>query len=181
MPSQREIETLNRILAINWRVVDETRQRSQLRLFEEYLRRSALWSYALEWQDAHPIISDFPARLVEGVLAAPVNTTLMQQTLRTLGKTSVYERMLLTRVLNWAAIAERESVLAYGLPDLYEPIIVFYERGGWISKGGQEGEWEVSGVYDILQRSPAYIDLPEYALDAHALDALDARADDGMV
>lgn len=178
MASQRETETLNRILDINWRQGDVTRRRSQLMLFDEYLRRAGIWSHALSWQEAHPIASDIPARIAPHIRATPVNTTLMQQSLRTLGKTSVYERMLLTRALNWAAIADHDIVVRHRLPDLYEPLLLFYERGGWLNKGEQESTWEISGVSDVIHRAHTYRDLPELELDLEHLNNLDKGLDD---
>ncbi|MEM6281157.1 MAG: hypothetical protein AAF787_03110 [Chloroflexota bacterium] len=170
-----ETFTLNRILGLDWQGGDPSRQRSQLALFNEYLRRCALWSHALNWNTAHPVASDFPGHILPDVRATPVNATLMQQTLRTLGKTSVYERMLLTHILNWSAIADSATVRAFGLPDLYEPVLLFYERGGWLNKSAREGEWEISGVIDRIDRASAYHDLPPLDIDEALLDELDAE------
>lgn len=173
--TQREIMTLNRILSLNWQGGDANRRGSQLALFNEFLRRVALWCEALEWLDAHPIASDLPGRVLPRVRATPVNTTLMQQTLRTLGKTSVYERMLLTHVLNWSAIADRDEVLVYTLPDPYEPVLLFYERGGWLSKPHGQAGWEISGMVDYVHRAQAYTDLEPLQLETGFLDQLDAE------
>jgi len=178
MNGVRETDILNRILGLEWRGGDATRWPSQLALFGEYLRRFALWAHALDWEDAHPIGSDLPGRLVPGGQAAPVNTTLMQQTLRTLGNTSVYERMLLTRMLNWAAVADEPTVQAYNLPDPYEPLLMFYERGGWLDKAMGDHAWEISGRAEQLDRAWVHIDLEPIPLDdPDYLDELDQGAD----
>jgi len=169
------MDTLNRILSFDWRGGDNRRQASQLALFNEYLRRTALWCQVLDLADAHPIVTDLPNQLVTGIKATPVNTTLMQQTLRTVGKTNVYERMLLTRVLDWAAIADTDAVCRYGLPDPYEPLLLFYERGGWLAKTEQRGVWEISGAVDHIERAIAYLDLQPLPLDPVLLDELDAE------
>lgn len=173
MSNQREKQTLDRILNMNWRTGDPDRQPSQLALFNEYLRRVGLWYQALDIPDAHPIVSDLPGNLVEGIKAKPVSTTLMQQTLRTLGRTSIYERMLLTRALDWAAIADTDAVVTYNLPDPYEPLILFHERGGWLNKAGLDGEWNISGVVGTIHRAHAYCHLTPLDLNTAALDALD--------
>lgn len=173
MSSQHEMDTLNRILHIDWRGGDPTRQPSQLALFSEFLRRMGLWCMALDWHDAHPIASDLPGRVVPDMRAAPVNATLMQQTLRTLGNTSVYERMLLTHVLNWAAIAGEDAVQAYDLPDPYEPLLWFYERGGWLGKAEGENAWEISGIIERIEKAHTYHDLRPLHLDDALLDEMD--------
>ncbi|MEL6272022.1 MAG: hypothetical protein AAFR22_19615, partial [Chloroflexota bacterium] len=72
-----ETRTLNRILSLEWQGGDPSRQQSQLALFNEFLRRCALWSEALNWPTAHPIASDYPGHIVPDVRATPVNATLM--------------------------------------------------------------------------------------------------------
>ena len=173
MASQHETDTLNRILRLDWQQKTWQAHPSQQALFGEFLRRTAVWAVALNRADAHPIVTDFPAHVVPDVRATPVNTTLMQQTLRTLGDTSVYERMLLTHALNWAAIANYDAVLRYDLPDLYEPILWFYERGGWLRKNDQKQVWDVGGVEGRLDRAFTYINNEEVPLDAATLDAID--------
>jgi hypothetical protein len=172
--SQHEVETLNRILQLDWQGGDPNKQPSQLALFSEFLRRMGVWCVALGWHDAHPIASDLPARLVPDVRATPVNATLMQQTLRTLGKTSVYERMLLTNVLNWAAVAGFEAVQAYDLPDPYEPVLWFYERGGWLDKAEGDSAWEISGVIKRIDKAHVYHDDAPLPLDETLLDEIDS-------
>ncbi len=177
MNSEREATTLNRILSLEWQGGDLSRQTSQLALFGEYLRRFGRWCHRLEWWEAHPVASDLPGQLVTDDQAAPVNTTLMQQTLRTLGETTVYERMLLTRVLNWAAIADDETVLRYQLPDPYEPLLMFFERGGWLDKAQGDSAWKVSGRVERLNKAWTYHDLDAVPLDDPAyFNALDENA-----
>ena len=177
MNSEREAATLNRILSLDWQGGDPARTRSQLALFGEYLRRFGLWCKRLDWLDAHPVASDLPGRLMPAAQAAPVNTTLMQQTLRTLGKTSVYERMLLTRVLNWAAVVESNAVRAYNLPDPYEPLLMFFERGGWLDKAEGGSAWMISGEVEQLKKAWMYHNLDTIPLGNPAyFNALDENA-----
>lgn len=176
MANTHERDTLNRILDINWRGGDATRRCSQLALFDEYLRRVGLWCTHLGWTDAHPIVSDMPSRVAPNTRATPVNTTLMQQSLRTLGQTSVYERMLMTHVLNWSAAADKGLLALYDLPDLYEPLLWFYERGGWLSKGEREGEWNISGVLTVFAPLEAYATYEPLALEVGLLNAIDNEA-----
>ncbi len=175
MASQREIDTLNRILRLDWQHQQRKAFPSLEALFSEFLRRTGVWAIALNRADAHPIATDFPAHVVPTVRATPVNATLMQQTLRTLGHTSVYERMVLTHALNWAAIADDEAVLGYNLPDLYEPLLWFYERGGWLYKNDADNLWGIAGLEIPLERAFTYSKNEEVALDSDLLDALDVE------
>lgn len=172
MPGSHELDTLNRLLRIDWRTRDSARRPSQTALFHEYLRRVGVWCAALDWPEAHPVISDIPARINPDVTATPVNTTLIQQTMRTVGRTHVYERMMVTRVLNMAAVVDFEGDrLPYGMPNLYEPLLVFYERGGWVDRGAHG--WLLSGVPFELERAVAYRDITPLNL-YDDLDRLDA-------
>jgi hypothetical protein len=172
MPGMNETHTMNRLMEVNWRQQDQLRSHSQMALFREYLRRFAVWCEALDWPEAHPVMSDIPARINPDVQATPVNTTLTQQTMRTLGRTSVYERMMVTRALNLAAICDHmpEMIPAH-LPDLYEPLLCFFERGGWVAKGDATRNWVVSGQVGQLDPAHAYVDLTP--LDMMTLDLLD--------
>ena len=173
MLGQHEVKTLERILNMDWRTTDNSRHHSQVALFNEFLRRTGLWCVMLQWEEAHPIVSDIPGRIFSGLKAKPVNTVLLQQSLRTLGRTSVYERMLLTRVLNWAALDDMGMLDSYKLPDIYEPLLLFYERGGWLDKAPRTGEWEISGVYGEIDRAFAYSDVDPISLDDASLNAMD--------
>lgn len=176
MSDQREQATLDRLLGISYRGWDPHRQQSQLALFWEYMRRIGLWYAALDRHDAHPIVSDLPGDLIPGIKAKPVNATLLQQSLRTLGHTSVYERMLLTRALDWAVISTTDTVQDFNLPDAYEPLIIFYERGGWLNKAPNSSEWEISNIRATIDKAVAYAHNPPLDLSPAALDALDQSA-----
>ena len=174
MAGPREKHTLERILQMDWRNTDSTRQQSQLALFNEFLRRTGVWAVALNWGDAHPIVADIPGYIYDGLKAIPVNTVLLQQSLRTLGKTDVFERMLLTRALDWAALYDKGKLDMYNLPDIYEPLLMFYERGGWLEKVRGTDQWNISGVHGTIERAVYYHDLDPIALDNTTLDRLDA-------
>ncbi len=71
--------------------------------------------------------------------------------------------------IRWASVKNLPPVAALGLPDPYEPLILFYERGGSFHR--ESNFLELDGANVILS---AYFNLPPLPLDTAALDALDA-------
>jgi hypothetical protein len=77
--------------------------------------------------------------------------------------------MILTLALNCAVISNERRVEAYHLPDLYEPLLRFFEFGGWLDKGEFHGEWLISGQTEQIGYALAYLHLPVYRSDTGSL------------
>ena len=75
--------------------------------------------------------------------------------------------------VRWEALKNHPAVQALALPDLYEPLIRFYERGGWFRM--EHGDYIDLGGAMLGRGSPAsYAQHPALAsFDPAALDALD--------
>ncbi len=79
-----------------------------------------------------------------------------------------YSRKACWWSIRWASVKTHRYVVSLGLPDPYEPLIVFYERGGSFYR--EQGILYMDGA-NVMER--AYQDLPPLPLDPAALDALD--------
>lgn len=75
--------------------------------------------------------------------------------------------------VRWEALKCHPAVRELGLPDLYEPLIRFYERGGWFRM--EHGDYIDLGIIMVGKSSPASAaQYPALAsLDTAALDKLD--------
>lgn len=116
-------KALERLLAINWEYND-ARQDSHVALMKEYLRRATLWVKAFNisgkgrfFDLAAIIMPDVraPQHLVDEVEELPANW---------------WGRQISAWYLPWAMIKDHPEVTKLDLPDLYEPLIRLYERGG---------------------------------------------------
>ncbi|MEO0562321.1 MAG: hypothetical protein AAF125_09405 [Chloroflexota bacterium] len=163
-----------RLLNVDWKLHDADKSASQHALFTEYTRRVAVWCQALGCEHTHPIYADIPKRIAPEVSSKPIYTTELQAMMRTVGRTSVYERMIVTRMLNFAAAVDAKGDnMPHGLTDLYEPLLMFFERGGWIEKGARDEVWRISGHEVTLHRVDSFADRTPLDLN-YNLDALDS-------
>jgi hypothetical protein len=139
--------------------------RARVALMREFLRRSALWSEALGVPAKWPLFDvageadpsapqpEVPADLVARPLAPDVRATLPW-------------------MLRWAAHPPGSIA---GLPDPYEPLLLFYERGGGFTI--EQGMLDVDGTRLPIRDRGAYLRATPFTdLDPAALDALDAAA-----
>lgn len=120
-----------RIHAIDWNG-DLDRTRSRVALMREYLRRAALWTRAVQGK-GWPFydVAEFAApgvraadEVVDGVLGSPA----VVEQFPTVGRSCVWALHL--------AAARDAGVSLPDLPDLFEPLIRMYERGGGFSLSG---------------------------------------------
>jgi hypothetical protein len=154
---------------------DETRVRSYVSLLQEYLRRAALWAKALKATTSWPFFD--VAFLVAPTVRA--EETIMEALEAALAPQSLTQSMKKTCswYLHWATVESKcpKCVARYHVPDPFEPLIRFYERGGRFSTE--------HGFINIgLVAIPASVrGLKEYdskkaivSLDERALNRLDA-------
>lgn len=133
-PSQQRVEaTFQRVMCLRW-VASVTQSHSArhkhgfeagAKLFQEYLRRMALWSIALgveQWP-----FFDVAAR-VNPLIRADVSY------IRQLSKSLFPNTFVWASahwMLHWAAIADHPNTVAHQLPAPYDPLLRFYEYGLW--------------------------------------------------
>ncbi len=139
----------------------------------EYLRRAALWAQAYSSETAWPFfdVTDYvdPNFRLPSELA-----TELDEVLSSIASYSIRKTCLGAVRLAW--LQDQKSATLPDLADLYEPLILFYERGGEFLSDGA-GFLELTGVsikplslHDNLRTTP-------FLTLGHAtLDALDADA-----
>ncbi|SRR5579883_411663 len=170
-----ENEALRRLLAINWGTVAERGQESHVALMREYLRRAALWAKCLEATDHWPFF-DVASLIAPAVRAEPRVVERLEAALQpfslwpTIKKTCIW-------YLHWQRLEQcrAEAVAGHKLPEPFEPLIRFYERGGRFSTEHGFINVDRVGIPAKVRGWQAFDSTtPFVALDDRALDRLDA-------
>ncbi|WP_304453890.1 hypothetical protein [Nocardiopsis sp. YSL2] len=139
-------ESLDRTRSIEWDSSSDSK-RSQVRLFQEYLRRAALWAAefkAPEWpfyDIAKSVVPDFRApetRVQEALSSIPEGGTF-------------YTFKTIEWSLHFAALRDRESRLS-DHRNPFEPLILIYERGSMVNLS-PAGFIEI-GHYSLPKKDP---------------------------
>ena len=188
------LAAIDRVWKIEWRP-DPARLGSQMILMREYLHRSALVAEALgetanwPWYDAagHLTLPGVDTHLLPGyVFFEPdpdyrgPGTDPLEDKIIALNKhlteipfdKGFYGRKSSLWYIRWASVKNHPSLTLLNLPDLYEPLVAFFERGGWfkpeqgyLDLGG--GTVTLAGWRNAAQQTP----LP--FLDPQALNRFD--------
>jgi len=143
---------IERLWNIEWQDdISRIHSRFHIALMREYLRRSALWTSALNASDLSPWID--PARFVQlsgldidlcpgyvllssapeypGPGFDPLEDRIL----------SLWQHLCVKQVgwlmrqtalwaIRWASLQRHPALQRFGLPDLYEPLLTLYEHGG---------------------------------------------------
>ncbi|XXT19165.1 hypothetical protein WME94_53960 [Sorangium sp. So ce429] len=158
----RAAAVVARLQAVDWATVGPLR-RSRVALMREFLRRSALWSEVLGCPDRWPFFDIAGAAGAQ----APLPELPAELASRVLSPRS---RDTIRWMLRWAAAPPPALP---GLPEPYEPLLLFYERGGGFTVENRMVNVGLAGI--PLHDRTAYVrPLPFVELDPAALDALDA-------
>ena len=187
------LAAIRRCRSIPWQK-DGTRLGSQAALMREFLRRAGGLSETLagndrwRWDDFTPLLSlpgidrrflpgwTFLDHYDEPEYHGP-GLDLVEEQVAAL-RTHFYESKFYGDnsgeracgwFIRWASVKSLPSVAALDLPDPYEPLIVFYERGGWFRR--EQGYLDLNGVNVTLSTYKNQLPLP--TLDPSALDELD--------
>jgi hypothetical protein len=169
---------LNRLRAVDWpgdwdHAFGHVKSRRVL--FREYLRRAALWAQAFSAEGDWPFFDVSPYVDPDFELSAEVSAELAEL----LGRLPDGQiRRTCSGAVRLAELQARNPAAAPGLPDLYEPLVVFYERGGEFALDNG-GFFDLTGVR--FRPGPLASQLgnrPVTLLGDTVLDALDT---DGRV
>ena len=157
-----------RLARVNWHG-DVDRTRSRVALMKEYLRRASLWSHqfrAKQWPffDAAALVNP-NIRASEELVSEIVEKEEIIHQFPLVMDTCVW-------ALHFSALRDSGETLP-DLPDMFEPLIVFYERGGGF---GIDTTGMIQVDYAAMKRgSPAsyWDEKPKTSIDSEALDLLD--------
>ena len=187
------LAAIERCRKITWQQ-DSSRLGSQVALMREYLRRSAVIAETLgeekswRWDDytirlllplsvrcslpAYVFLDKEPRYERPGVdpledKIIALNNDMSESRFNT----GLYGRTVCWWYIRWASVKNHRSLVSMRLLDPYEPLIIFFERGGWFQR--EQGYVDLNGANVTLR---TYQSLPPLSLDPAALDALDTFA-----
>ncbi|MEV6679344.1 hypothetical protein AB0N09_21200 [Streptomyces erythrochromogenes] len=166
---------LNRLRAVEW-VGDRdqvlARVVSRRVLMREYLRRAALWARECSAESAWPFF-DVTEHVDPGFRLSPETAAELRAYLDRVPGPELRETC--AGAVRLAVVRERNPAALPDLPDLYEPLVLFYERGGEFVRD-DAGGLDLTGVSFRPGTPQGNLGTPPFrALDGTVLDALDAR------
>jgi hypothetical protein len=163
--------TLARLFAVNWK--DDTsfdHRSARMRLMREFLRRSAWWAERFTAPSAWPFYD-----IAEYVAPQVPNPQRLGERLEELISARIgwpAAAVACRAALHWAALVDA-GALPEGGEDPYEPLLLFFERGGLFTTGN--GFIEVYGGSVRLRPWPEYLGKEPADISPEALAALDAK------
>ncbi len=171
------LQTVEELLAVDWQFRLD-RFASYKLLFMEYLWRQALWMHTLKpveqavfpfadwaWQFDSSVAVDWHLRNALFEHLRPTNSTFL--------------RGLLLLAVKWSAIRDHPAIEALELPDPYDPLLVFYQRGGTFYYNAEWKFFELNRRMPWLpRRNTAFWlrDEPYVELDTAVLNHIDQTA-----
>ncbi|MFF4492427.1 hypothetical protein [Streptomyces sp. NPDC001546] len=175
MPPPAAAPTLERLRAVEWAGDWDTafaHVTSRRVLSREYLRRAAVWSQAYPEAEAAWPFFDITAYAAPELHLPPASDADLAEFLKHLPNGEV--RATCAGSVRLSALLAQAPAAFPDLPDLYEPLILFYERGGEFLRESS-GALDLTGVSLRLGARSGYLDNPPVTqLSSPVLDALDA-------
>lgn len=187
------LAAIDRVGRIEWRH-DPTHLGSQAALMKEYLRRSAICAEALgrtadwPWYDAAARLTlpGADTRLLPGYVfldpapeyrgpgADPLEDQIiaLHQRVQRSGQVNAWMKPTYLWYIRWESVRNQPALTALGLPDLYEPLIAMYERGGRFRP--EQGYLDLDGTnVTVTGWRQAAQQTPLPSRDSRDLDRLD--------
>ncbi|MFD7630679.1 hypothetical protein ACFV7Q_32440 [Streptomyces sp. NPDC059851] len=167
---------LERLRAVEWDGDWEdafARVMSRRLLMREYLRRAGLWARACSAESAWPFFDVVEHVDPEFTLSSEIAEALHEHVDGTAGSGAVTRTC--TGAVRLAEYRSQHPDAFAGLPDLYEPLVLFYERGGEFLQDGA-GFLDLAGVLMRPGTLRGCLGTPALrSLDRAVLDAVDAE------
>ncbi|WP_298914721.1 hypothetical protein [uncultured Nostoc sp.] len=147
MDSENEInKAIQRLKQVKWfnDSYDYNQETCKL-LVREWLRRMALWGKALNATQKWPFISIVDEIFGEREISEPViieifgeqeisESVLAEITVFLRDRVNIYTTIASLWYIRWSGVKNQREVTQFNLPAPYEPLIVFFELGGWLRK-----------------------------------------------
>lgn len=174
MINSQGVATLHRLEMIDW--VDSwdhafTHAQSRRLLMHEYLRRSALWAKHFSAENVWPFFDI--AELIDSPFCPSVDKVDgLEDFLKTVPLSA---RSTCSGAVRLAATGPLDFGGEVPLPDLYAPLVLFYERGGEFLQDGA-GFIDITGISIKLKSLAHHLEsTPFLSFRATTLDAMDAE------
>ncbi|WP_189038619.1 hypothetical protein [Streptomyces daqingensis] len=165
---------LERLRAVGWRDDSEAFDHANSRalLMREYLRRAALWAQAYGAEGVWPFFDI--AEHVDSSVETPAEVAAELEELMS-GLAPASLKASCRAAVRWAALRDAHREPPSGLPDPYEPLLLFYERGGgWFL----EEYLDLNGVMIRLGNVQSNASATPFLVSTPTtLDALDAEGE----
>ncbi len=145
-PCSRPEDVLERLRAVEWDMrwdLAFEHAGSRRVLMWEYLRRAAVWARACGAEEGWPFFDVTPWVDPEFALGAEQADGLQKLLLRVPGAEL---RRTCEGAVRLAGLRARRPDAVDGLPDLYEPLVLFYERGGSFTRDCATSALDLVGV-----------------------------------
>ncbi|GLX41637.1 hypothetical protein Sros01_77100 [Streptomyces roseochromogenus] len=174
MTDRTAFPVLSRLRAVDWMGDWDfafDRVKSRRVLFREYMRRAAVWAQAYSAESAWPFF-DITSYVDPAFRLAPEAEAELAELLVRLPNVEV--RNTCTGAVRLAELRGQNPDAFSGLPDLYEPLVRFYQRGGEFARD-DAGFLDLTGMRFRPGPLAVYLTtVPVTLLDDAVLDALDA-------
>ncbi len=146
---------------------------SHVALFKEYARRMALWAEALHLSRSDWLLTSIAQQITPNLVLSANEMAELDTYFAEYGIHPPLARVLESSVA-WSHVAKSDIVKGYQLPDPYEPMLIFFERGG-------DFQWHPNGFWAISEAfGVGNVDIETYAiaspfaeLDPDELDEID--------
>lgn len=170
--SNPKTEALSRRLErVSWRV-DTSHLRSNVTLMREYLRRAALWAEELGCTEAWPF-ADFTDYIAPAQSPPKESFERLENKLAAVS-INLWMKKTCLWALKWASLDEAVRRSWADLPDPFEPLLLFYERGGRFYQEHGYIYVEHVGIPAGVKGWQAFVRFePVVSLDSETLDRLD--------
>lgn len=166
-------KVLDRLLSVNWKLQPE-HKKSQLELLSECFRCQAHWFVFFEVPEKWP--SYDVAAIVDPTLRAPESDLQVFRKHIASYKFGIHYFNILVNSVHWGHLSDSTDLTRFGLPDPFEPLLVFYERGGQFD---MSYELRMITSHDMSfflgDCEKWYKPVPFIALDKASLDMVDNK------
>jgi hypothetical protein len=160
-----------RLDRIPWQA-DTSHLRSNVALMREYLRRAALWAEELGCTEAWPF-ADFADYLAPAQSPPKEISERLENKLAAVS-INLWMKKTCLWALKWASLDESVRRSRADLPDPFEPLLMFYERGGRFYQEHGYIYIEHVGIPAGIKGWQTFVRFePVVSLDSETLDRLD--------
>jgi len=159
-----------RLSKIDWRSYGRSNRRSDCVLVNEYLRRAAQFAQVTSIETARPFFD--AAKAIGREDAVP--SEAIDELRGSIGRSAnVFAWRICELYLSWCALVDSEEPTAIRFHDLFEPLILLFERGGEL--GFHHGELLVGRFTVPFHNWREMAALQPYDISEKALEFVDQR------
>ncbi len=129
-------KSIKRLKKLDWeKGHDFEKQDSYKLLIREWLRRMTLWGKSLNATNKWPFINVVDKIFGEGNIKDYSDPLIVEMS-SFLSAKGIGARAISVCIwyILWSEVKDRSEISQFNLPEPYEPVIVYFELGGWLRK-----------------------------------------------